>query len=246
MSIMCTNSLSSADFVSGLLSDQFAQYNTDEAPHLGRAGPNLEPGPMRVYVTNGLRNSLGIGRKVGPCPGSRRQWVLGSVRASSQAAHAPNTYRPRFRLGPDLPSLDCQYLTVTLSCVIIMFHQTHMREGFPPSERPCSVCGSPRLCRRRERRLIGARFGRWREERFGRARCLTLRYSLLLSVWVDSSVEQRGAYFYSTRLALPSWPIQDIISLVFVCARINHPFITPAHLHYPHYCNAYTRLLCNI
>jgi len=30
--------------------------------------------------------------------------------------------------------------------------------------------GSPRLCRRRERRLSGARFGRWREERFGRAR----------------------------------------------------------------------------
>jgi len=55
--------------------------------------------------------------------------------------------------------------------------------------RPCSVCGSPRLCRRRERRLIGARFGRWREERFGRARCLTLRYSLLLSVWVDPSAE---------------------------------------------------------
>ena len=27
--------------------------------------------------------------------------------------------------------------------------------------RPCSVCGSPRLCRRRERCLIGARFGRW-------------------------------------------------------------------------------------
>ena len=53
--------------------------------------------------------------------------------------------------------------------------------------RPCSVCGSPRLCQRRERRLIGARFGRWREERFGRARCLTLRYCLLLSLWVDPS-----------------------------------------------------------
>jgi len=25
------------------------------------------------------------------------------------------------------------------------------------------------------------------------------------------------------------WPIQDILSLVFVCARINHLFITPAH-----------------
>ena len=55
--------------------------------------------------------------------------------------------------------------------------------------RPCSVCGSPRLCQRRERRLIGARFGRWHEERFGRARCLTVRYSLLLSVWVDPSAE---------------------------------------------------------
>jgi len=31
--------------------------------------------------------------------------------------------------------------------------------------------------------------GRWRAERFGRYRCLTLRYSLLLSVWVDPSAE---------------------------------------------------------
>ena len=51
------------------------------------------------------------------------------------------------------------------------------------------MCGSPRLCRRRERPLIGARFSRWREERFGRARCFTLRYSVLLSVWVDPSAE---------------------------------------------------------
>ena len=29
------------------------------------------------------------------------------------------------------------------------------------SEGPCSVCGSPRLCRRRERCLIMARLGRW-------------------------------------------------------------------------------------
>jgi len=41
-------------------------------------------------------------------------------------------------------------------------------------------------------------------------------------------------------------PIQDIRSLVFVCARINHPFITPAHLHYPHYCNTTARLLRNL
>jgi len=31
------------------------------------------------------------------------------------------------------------------------------------------------------------------------------------------------------------WPIQDSLSIVCVCARINHPFITPAHLHYLHY-----------
>jgi len=38
---------------------------------------------------------------------------------------------------------------------------------------------------------VGARFGRWREEVFGRARCLSLSYSLLLSVWVDPSAEHR-------------------------------------------------------
>jgi len=48
---------------------------------LGRSGPNLEPGTMRVYVTNGPRNGLNIGRKVSLCPGSWRRWVLGSVHA---------------------------------------------------------------------------------------------------------------------------------------------------------------------
>jgi len=33
--------------------------------------------------------------------------------------------------------------------------------------------------------------GRWRGERFGRYRCLTLRYSLMLSVWVDPPAEHR-------------------------------------------------------
>jgi len=58
--------------------------------------------------------------------------------------------------------------------------------------RPCSVCGSPRLCRRRERCLIMARFGRWPlawRQIWAVYRCLTLRYSLLLSVWVDPSAE---------------------------------------------------------
>jgi len=69
-------------------------------------------------------------------------------------------------------------------------------------------CVAPRA----ERPLIGAaRFGRWREERFGRDRCLTLRYSLLLSVWVDPSAEHRNTRTgcQRTEQVLP-WPLQDI------------------------------------
>jgi len=66
--------------------------------YLGRSGPNLEPGTMRVYVTNSPQNGLNIGRKVGPCPGSRRRWVLRSVHAFSQAVYAAHTYRPRFQV----------------------------------------------------------------------------------------------------------------------------------------------------
>jgi len=61
-------------------------------------GHNLEPGTMHVYVANGPRNGLNIGRKVGPCPESRRRWVFGSVHTLSQAVHAANTYRPRFQV----------------------------------------------------------------------------------------------------------------------------------------------------
>ena len=43
----------------------------------------------------------------------------------------------------------------------------------------------------------------------------------------------RGAFLRASSI----WPIQDILSLVCVCARITHPFITPARPHYPHYCN---------
>ena len=60
------------------------------------------------------------------------------------------------------------------------------------------MCGSPRLCPTTRAPLIGARFGRWRKEIFGRARCLTLRYSLLLSVWVDPSAEH-SSIISSTR-----------------------------------------------
>jgi len=38
-----------------------------------------------------------------------------------------------------------------------------------------------------------------------------------------------------------AWPVLDRLTLVFVCARINHPFFFPAHLHYPHYCNTIAR-----
>jgi len=72
---------------------------SERAVHLvGRSGPNLEPGTMRVYLTNGPQNGLNIDRKVGPFPGSRRRWVLSSVHAVSQALHAENTYRPRFQV----------------------------------------------------------------------------------------------------------------------------------------------------
>ena len=34
---------------------------------------------------------------------------------------------------------------------------------------------------------------------------------------------------------------------LFLCVqRIIHPFITPAHLHYPHYCNTIARHLRNV
>jgi len=52
-------------------------------------------------------------------------------------------------------------------------------------------------------RLVGARFGRWREETLARARCLTLRYSLPLSVWVDPLAEHLLAftrYCFTSRL----------------------------------------------
>ena len=43
-----------------------------------------------------------------------------------------------------------------------------------------------------------------------------------------------------------TWPVQDILLLFFVRARINHPFITSAHSRYPHYCKTIARLLRHI
>jgi len=53
----------------------------------------------------------------------------------------------------------------------------------------------------------------------------------------------RGAHRWTQEIA---WPTHDILSLVFVCARINRPFVTPAHSHYTDYCNTIGRLLRHI
>jgi len=84
---------------------------------VGRSGLNLEPGTMRVYVTNGPRNGLNIGRKVGLCPGSRRRWVLGSVHAFSQAVYAANTYRPRFQVGTRPSYHLCYFPSKVMICL---------------------------------------------------------------------------------------------------------------------------------
>jgi len=42
------------------------------------------------------------------------------------------------------------------------------------------------------------------------------------------------------------WPLQDILLLRGFCARINHSFTPPAHLHCPPWCNTIARLLGSI
>ena len=53
-------------------------------------------------------------------------------------------------------------------------------------------------------------------------------------------------YAAAMHIEMAAWPTQDMLLLVCVCARINHPFITPAYLHCPHYRNTIARLLPNI
>jgi len=55
--------------------------------------------------------------------------------------------------------------------------------------RACTVCGARRPCKCRERRLAGRALTVGVRKDLGGLRCLTLRYSLLLSVWVDPSAE---------------------------------------------------------
>jgi len=57
--------------------------------------------------------------------------------------------------------------------------------------------------------------------------------------------EPNGSTLTLDTRALP-WPLQDIVSLRVVCARINRPFISTAYLHCPHSCNTIARLLQNI
>jgi len=86
------------------------------------------------------------------------------------------------------------------------------------------------------------------------------RNPLLVIVIVIVLIDRNRRFLYHrdtnphtlTRILSPTppppirWPIQDIISLVCVYARIHYPFIAPAHSHYPHYCNTIARLLRHI
>jgi len=76
--------------------------------------------------------------------------------------------------------------------------------------------------------LIGARFGRWREEIFGRARCLTLRYSLLLSVWVDPSAEHTCDVEPSDHCPLPLQDQRARAEVLALYALLSEPTLRTA------------------
>jgi len=99
---------------------------------------------------------------------------------------------------------------------LALYQLFRLRERTP---RPCSVCGPRRLSRRGDRRLVGARFGRWREDTFGRGRCLTLRYSLPLSVWVDSLAEHIRVSVCSTARDAERETLDGYIKEVFERSR---------------------------
>ena len=52
--------------------------------------------------------------------------------------------------------------------------------------------------------------------------------------------------FTSRQPPTPTWPLQDILLLRVVCAKINHPVMPPTQLPCPHCCNAIARLLDTI
>ena len=60
----------------------------------------------------------------------------------------------------------CEHACVCVCVCVYIYYKCVCASDSPaiPMRRtpgPCSVCGSPRLCRRRERCLIEARFDRW-------------------------------------------------------------------------------------
>jgi len=77
---------------------------------VGRSDPNLEHGTMRVCVTNGPRNGLNIGRRVGLRPGSRRRWVFGLVCMPFLSSRASRKHVPSQVSGYDPTFL--QYIPV--------------------------------------------------------------------------------------------------------------------------------------
>jgi len=70
---------------------------------LGRSGPNLQPGTVRVYIINGSRNGLST-TKHPPSLGSRAGPDLPTnVQAVLRAGITYTRTVPGSRLGPDLP-----------------------------------------------------------------------------------------------------------------------------------------------
>ena len=73
------------------------------------------------------------------------------------------------------------------------------------------------------------------------------RYALLLvGMRVGGVMRILRIASSSALLSCEPWPLQDIILLRVVCARINCRFILPARLHCLHCCNTIAQLLGSI
>ena len=98
--------------------------------------------------------------------------------------------------------------------------------------------------------------------------CICLRVNVCVCMCVCVSVCVRACMYVCVRAGLRAWVCVCVFAYVFVSmcvhacwrsfgiyniffsfflsARINHPFITPAQCHYPHYCNTIARLVRNV
>ena len=83
------------------------------------------------------------------------------------------------------------------------------------------MCGARRPCKRRERRLTGRALAVGVRKDLGGLRCLTLRYSLLLSVWVDPSAEHTRS-----RVRLDRF----ILGLTMCIYIHTHTYMVPRHM----------------